>query len=86
MADDITNTNDDMRIFRRKLMDDLQLVNLSPEQQKEYEEKIDRLVDNRIKALILIYLPQEKVEELHGLWEGGKEEEIQQFLEKNIRQ
>lgn len=74
----------DIDIYKRKLMDDLQLVNLTPEQEKEYEEKIGSLVDNRIKSLMLIYLPNEKVEELSKMWEEGKEPEIQKYLEDNV--
>ncbi len=90
MADDSTaTTNDnstrDMEIFRQSLMDDLQLSDLPPEKRKEYEEKIDTLVDNRIKNLMLVYLPKEKIEELSGKWEPGKEEEIQTFLEENVQ-
>ena len=90
MADDAVktttddNSTEDMKILRRRLMEDLQLVDLSPEQQKEFEEKIDTLVDNRIKNMMLVYLPQEKVKELSEMWDEGKEEEIQKFLEENV--
>lgn len=86
MADDTTtnNVDNDMDLFRAKLMKDLKLDDLSPEQKAEYEDKIDRLVDNRIKNLMLIYLAPEKVEELAKLWDADDHEGVQKLLIENV--
>lgn len=89
--DDEKNVNnqdlaDMLEIYRNKLLIDLGLTNIGEEEKKQTLEKIGELTDNRLINLIMIYLPEEKVEEFTQLIEKEKfsGEEISDFLYSNI--
>lgn len=86
MTDNTTKkvATEEIDLFKKKLMQDLQLHTLPENEQKEFEDKLEKLVNDRIMNLILIYLPPEKVEEFAKIIEKQNQEEILDYIKKNI--
>jgi hypothetical protein len=84
MTDNQKVANEEIDLFKKKLMQDLQLHTLPENEQKEFEEKIEKLVNDRIMNLILIYLPPEKVEEFAKIIGKDDQQEILDYINKNI--
>lgn len=95
-AQDITNDQQDdilnqdftdlIEIFKAKLLIDLNLDKASEEDKNETLAKISELTDNRIINLIMIYLPEDKVEEFAALTDKEElnSDEVGEFLYSNI--
>ncbi len=84
MTDNQKVATEEIDLFKKKLMQDLQLHTLPEQEQKEFEEKIEKLVNDRIMNLILIYLPPEKVEEFAKIIGKQDQEEILKYIDQNI--
>lgn len=88
--DPTTNQNNQAELdlvldqFKTQLLSELSFDKLSPEDQTVMEEKLGKLVNDRIINLVLIYLPEEKVAEFDQIITGGNEEVIVKYLSDNI--
>ncbi len=91
MSDDIQTAppeagNADMLMaeFNTRLFAELGFDKMPAEEQKSAEEKLAKLVNDRIINLLLIYLPEGKVAELDKIIEGGDQSKVTEFLSANI--
>lgn len=72
-----------LKQYKAKIAADFGIDKLPGEEKKKAEDKIDTLVNSRIVNLILIYLPEDKVEEFGKLLEEDPEK-ASQFAYENI--
>ncbi|MCX6812842.1 MAG: hypothetical protein NTW79_04495 [Candidatus Berkelbacteria bacterium] len=82
MAED--NVENVLQEFQNQLFVELGFDKFSPEEKVAVEEKLAKLVNDRLINLILIYLPEEGVAELDEKISAGNQEEIAKFLGDNI--
>lgn len=88
--DDATLQDDDRGLesvldqFKAQLFLELGLSNLSDTEKAAMEQKLAKLVNDRIINLVLIYLPEDKVAELDQIITGGDENAIAEYITKNI--
>lgn len=73
-----------LQVFKDRLIEDLNLDETSPEQRKEIENKISKLVNDRILNLILIYLPEEKVAELDSIIGQKSQDEVIKYIVETV--
>lgn len=85
----VSNANDqqqeiNLEIYKKRLLEDLRLDDLPEEQLREYEEKIEALVNDRIINLILIHLPEEQTNKFADMMENSEIEQVMDFVGQNI--
>lgn len=82
--DDIEDPEKMLTMFKDRLMEDLNLADSTPEEKKEIEEKIGKLVNDRILNLIMMYLPEDKVAELDKMIGQKSQDEVMQFIMASV--
>lgn len=88
--DDTTLQNDDRGLesvldqFKDQLFLELGADKLSDADKIVMEEKLKKLINDRIINLVLIYLPEEKVAELDQIITAGDENAIAEYITMNI--
>ena len=84
--DDSTLQNDERNLesvldqFRTQLFLELGIDKMSDADKTAMEEKLAKLVNDRIINLVLIYLPEEKVAEFDQIISAGDQNAIAQYL------
>lgn len=73
-----------LQVFKDRLIEDLNLEETSPEQRKEIEDKISKLVNDRILNLILIHLPEDKVAELDSMIGQKSQDEVIKYIMESV--
>jgi hypothetical protein len=78
------NEKVDLELFKNRIMQDLGLENLEGEKRKEFEDKLEQLVNDRIINLIILYMEPAKVQDFADLMEAGDVAKILDYAAANI--
>lgn len=73
-----------LEMYKKQLFEEIGLSKLPPDKKKEYEEKLENIVNTRIINLIMIYLPEENVAEFGKLVDEGDQKKIMEFTYSHI--
>jgi len=61
----------DLTLYKDRMLQELGLENLSADKKKNFEDKLEQLVNDRIINLIILYMPPEKVQGFADVMEAG---------------
>lgn len=78
------NKSDVIGQFVDQLIAEKKFENLLPEVLEQIHEDLYSRVEDRVNAVILNNLPEDKIEEFNGLLDGGNLEAIQAYCQKNV--
>lgn len=83
-ANEPVDPNETIKLYKRRLLEDLKLDDLPENEKVEMENKIEKLVNDRVVNLILIYLPDDKIEEFTRLMETDDMNSVVQMVQSVI--
>jgi len=71
-------------VFKKRLLTELGADKMSEEDRIKTEEGLENLVNARIVNLLMIYVPEEKAEELNKIVKEEDQEKMLKFINDNI--
>lgn len=75
---------DPIQAFVERLLEEKNLGTLDPEVMEQVRGELEMRVEDRINAVILSHIPEEKLEEFETIVDTGDEEKIQSFCQEHI--
>jgi len=78
------NPNLNLETFVSLLIEEKGFENVDPEIEEQLKADLLKRVEDRINVAIINNLPKEKMEEFNNLLDDAKQDEIQDYCNKNI--